>query len=176
MSHYVYIATSLDGFIARKDGAIDWLTAIDNPEQTDYGYEEFISQIDAIVMGRSTYELAKKITPWPYKKPVYVMSRTLNEITSGNDVHLTRLQPKELVEQLHAQGLKNLYIDGGKTIQSFLNENLIDEMTITKIPLLLGGGIPLFDSHAGREIRFIHVETVVYKNGLVKSAYRKNNP
>lgn len=171
MSNYVYIAASLDGFIARADGSLDWLTELDNPEQTDYGYNDFISRIDAIVMGRGTYETVSRFATWPYTKPVFVLSSTLNpENPPGAKITVTALAPSELVKELDARGYHHLYIDGGKTIQSFLACDLIDELIITRVPVLLGTGIPLFGALA-HELAFKHLETVVYKNGLVKSRY-----
>jgi dihydrofolate reductase len=135
----VYIATSLDGFIARKDGSIDWLHSIESPPGEDYGFAEFISGIDAIVMGRGTFETVLGFGgAWPYPKPVYVLSGT--------------------------------YVDGGKTIQGFLREDLIDRLIVTKIPILLGEGIPLFGP-IGRDLAWTHVRTTTFANGLVKSEY-----
>lgn len=172
MGNYVYIAASIDGFIARSDGALDWLLNIENPEKTDYGYGEFIGKIDAIVMGRKSYEYVKTIEPWPYERPVFVLSGTLNPgpIGAVGAVSVINLDPRELVGELASRGYGNLYIDGGATIRGFLKEDLIDELTITTVPILLGSGIPLFGA-IGREVRLKHVATIVYDNGLVKSTY-----
>lgn len=173
MGNFVYIAASIDGFIARTDGSIDWLTNLDNPEETDYGYGEFIDNIDAIVMGRKTFEFAIKMDPWPYNKPVFVLSSTLSQGTDdARRISIVNLRPGELTSALNSRGQKNLYVDGGRTIQGFLAEDLIDEMVITRIPVLLGSGIPLF-GNINREIRFHHVDSVAYRNGLVKSVYRR---
>lgn len=174
MKNCVYIATSLDGFIARKDGNIDWLLEIENPSNDDYGYNEFISGIDAIVMGRNSYEKVLTFDHWPYEKKVFVLSSTLKEISRDlkEKVTLLSMKPKELLENLSKNGYKNLYIDGGKLIQSFLNEDLIDELIITRIPVLIGEGIPLF-GYLKNDLKFIHIKTDVYPNGLVKSHYRR---
>ena len=143
----VFIATSLDGYIADKNGGIDWLHSIPNPENIDMGYGEFASQIDALVMGRTTFEtICGFDIDWPYQKPVFVLSNSLTNIPEiyEDKAFLVKGTLKEILGQIHKKGYHSLYIDGGRTIQSFLKEDLIDEMTITIIPYLLGGGIPLF--------------------------------
>lgn len=168
MANYVYIATSLDGFIARKDGGIDWLDNIPNPTNSDYGYSEFIAGIDAHLIGRGTYEIVLGFNPWPYTKPVFVLSSTLNApLASGAE--LMCAAPRDAVAALNARGFKNLYVDGGVTIQGFLREDLIDEMTITRIPVVLGSGLPLFGECG--EIPFTHAGTKVWDDMLVKSRY-----
>ena len=176
MANYVYIATSLDGFIATSDGGIDWLDEIPNPNQSDFGYAEFISRIDAIVMGRNSFEKVITFGFWPYdEKPVFVLSNRLQhvpqdlvdavEIISGNDI-------KTVVNQLSKRGYHKLYIDGGRTIQSFLAEDMIDELTITRVPILLGNGIPLFD-RLTTKLSFKHEKTEIFNNVLVKSTYSR---
>jgi len=172
MVNTVYIATSLDGYIARKDGGIDWLTEIPNPEQSDYGFSAFMERMDGIVMGRKTFELVQTFDPWPYSKPVFVLSRTLKEIPGKiqNKAELVNGPLEEVIDALKAKGMKHLYIDGGKTIQSFLQLDLIDELIITRIPIILGSGIPLFAA-MDREIRFELVKTEVLNKDLVKNTY-----
>ena len=147
MANYVYIAASLDGFIASKEGGIEWLYAIPNPNHSDYRYAEFIKDIDAIVMGRNTHEKVLTFGEWPYAVPVFVLSRRLKKIhgTIQDKVEVICGDLGSLIDQLNKRGYHNLYIDGGVTIQSFLLEDLIDEMIITRIPILLGDGLPLFD-------------------------------
>jgi dihydrofolate reductase len=169
MANFVYIATSLDGFIARKDGNIDWLNDIPNPTQSDYGYYAFIDRIDAMLIGRMTYETVLSFNVWPYTKPVFVLSRTLTGPLIGGAELLCKT-PGEATAYLNDRGYKNLYVDGGVTIQGFLREDLIDEMIITRVPIVLGSGLPLF-GESGLEIQFRHVETVVYDDLLVKSRY-----
>ena len=143
----VFIATSLDGYIADKNGGLDWLHAIPNPEQIDMGYSAFMAQVDALVMGRVSFETVCSFgIDWPYDKPVFVLSNTLTEIPDlyKGKVFLVKGALTDVLNELHAKGMHKLYIDGGKTIQSFLKEDLIDEMIITKIPVLIGGGSTLF--------------------------------
>ena len=175
MANYVYIATSLDGFIATPDGGVGWLDEIPNPDQSDFGYGEFMARVDAIVMGRNSFEKVLTFGTWPYEKPVFVLSSTLKqvpddlvdtvEIVSGKDL-------KTLVEQLDKRGYHHLYIDGGRTVQSFLAEDLIDELIITRVPIVLGDGIPLFGDLA-RPLRFQHQKTEIFNNMLVKNAYTR---
>ena len=167
-----YIAASLDGFIARPDGNIDWLTEIDNPTNDDYGYAEFMKAIDAIVVGRGTFDTLLSFSLWPFGKPVFVLSSTLKKIPERLKGKATLLDmgPDEVIGFLFKEGFENIYIDGGKTIQGFLFHDLIDRIIITRIPILLGNGIPLFGM-IGRELSFRHVETKIFPNGLVRSDY-----
>ncbi len=170
----VYIATSLDGFIARPDGSLDWLVDIPNPEGSDYGYSEFMKTIDAVVIGRGTYETVLEYPEWPYDKPVFVLSTTLNALPRRLEgkAELMNMSPKELLSTLEKRGLKSLYIDGGKTIHAFLTEDLIDRMVITRVPVLIGSGIPLF-GYLENDIQFKQIETKVFENGLVRSEYER---
>jgi dihydrofolate reductase len=174
MTNYVYIATSLDGFIATRDGGVDWLNEIPNPEKSDFGFTEFMSGIDAIVMGRKTFEKVMSFDIWPYDKPVYVVSRGAPKIPEDlqGKVEIIKGSPKELVEQLQELGYHNLYIDGGVTIQGFLEEDLIDEMILTRIPVLLGTGVSLF-GNLTQSLDFNHRKTEIFNNMLVKSHYTR---
>ncbi len=172
MPNYVYIATSLDGFIATSDGGLDWLYEVPNSEQSDYGYAEFINGIDAIVMGRNTFEKVLTFGEWPYHKAVFVLSNSLTKLP-GNIVDKAQIisgNVKQLINQLNRRGYNNLYIDGGRTIQSFLQEDCIDEIIITRVPILLGSGFPLFDK-LYQSLKFRHQKTEIYNNFLVKSHY-----
>ncbi len=143
----VFIATSLDGYIADKNGKIDWLQAIPNPDNDDMGYEDFLNEIDAIVMGRKTFETVLSFdVDWPYSKTVFVLSNSLNELPKSleNKVFLVSGALNSVLNQIHAKGYERLYIDRGTTIRNFLKEDLIDEMILTTIPILLGGGASLF--------------------------------
>ena len=142
----VFIATSLDGYIADSNGKIEWLLSIPNPENDDMGYNEFISQIDALIMGRNTFEVVCGFDKWYYEKHVFVLSDSMTEIPVKfrDKASLVKGNLKDILAEIHEKGYHRLYIDGGKTIQSFLKEDLIHEMTITLIPYLLGGGISLF--------------------------------
>lgn len=172
----VYVATSLDGFISRSDGSIDWLDAANAlvPAGEDLGYAQFMSSVDALVMGRNTFEQVLKFEAWPYgAKPVVVLSRQMKSLLGDlpDTVSRSREEPGELFKRLAARGWNHLYIDGGLTIQRFLCEGLIDEITITTIPILLGKGKPLFGplpADVGLEL----LESKAFEFGFVQSKYR----
>lgn len=174
MANIIYIATSIDGYIARKDGSIDWLMDLPNPDESDFGFSEFIKNIDAIVMGRNTFELVQTFDNWPYTKPLFVLSSTLKSIPEKliGKAELIQGDPLSVLKKLNARNYFNLYIDGGKTIQEFLKLNLIDEMIITRIPILLGKGIPLF-GELNKEQKFKLIKSEVLINALVKDHYIK---
>ena len=174
MANFVYIATSLDGFIATSEGGLNWLDDIPNPEGDDFGWAEFMNDIDALVMGRKTFEKVASFGVWPYSKPVFVLSRNKISVPPEleNKVEIVNKTPKKLVDDLRAQGYQNLYIDGGITIQNFLADDLIDEMIITRVPVLLGNGIPLFGELTQR-LYFKHKKTEVLNEILVKSHYTR---
>lgn len=173
MANYVYIAASLDGYIATKDGGIDWLSEIPNPDNSDYGFNDFVQKIDALIMGRNTFEKVLSFGQWPYPKKVFVLSNKLKEVPEEltDKVEIIAGDIKAIIVNLNKRGFLNLYIDGGKTIQSFLKENLIDEMIITRIPILLGSGIPLFGK-LDKPLRFDEVETEILDDLLVKNHYK----
>ena len=169
----VYIATSLDGFIARPGGEIDWLGEPEEGE--DYGWAEFIAGIDAIVMGRATFEQVLTFGTWPYEgTPLTVLSTTMKTIPEHlkGKAEVSSLQPLALLEHLAAMGRKRVYVDGGKTIQSFMRAGLIDELIITRLPVLIGQGIPLFGPLDG-DAAWEHLSTKTFGKGLVKSSYRR---
>ncbi|MBI3125095.1 MAG: dihydrofolate reductase [Ignavibacteriales bacterium] len=174
MPNFVYIATSLDGFIAKKDGGIDWLLETPNPGGSDFGFSEFMKSVDAIVMGRNTFELVLTFSEWHYTKPVFVLSNTLQSVPNNvtDKAEILSGNPESIIKELNSRGYKNLYIDGGITIQKFLDQELIDELIITRIPILLGDGIPLF-AGLTKEQKFEHLNTEVYNNSLVKSHYKR---
>ena len=167
----VYVGTSLDGFIARKDGDIDWLVKYQNKEVHD-SYKEFISRIDAIVIGRGTFEKVLSFSEWPYERKVFVLSSSLKQIpeTLNEKATLISMNHAALLSYLSGKGYSNIYVDGGKVIQSFLKEDLIDELIITRVPELIGTGIPLFGD-LGNDLQFKHIKTSIYSDGLVKSYY-----
>lgn len=175
MSIYVYIAQSLDGYIADKNGEIEWLNDIQNPENSDFGFAEFMSKIDAVVMGRNTFEKVQSFGIWPYTKPVFIISTSLRNLPQrySGKAEILNLKPKQIIEKLEIDGIINLYVDGGKLIQSFLSEDLIDELIITSIPVLLGGGIPLFGK-LNDYLKFKHQKSEVLNNSLVKSYYKRD--
>lgn len=172
MTNYVYIATSLDGFIATSDGGLDWLEEIPNPEQSDYGYAEFMKSIDAIVIGRKTFDKVLSFGQWVYHKPVFLLSNSLTKLPEQifGKAEIVRGDIKKIINQLNQNGYTNLYIDGGRVIQSFLQEDLVDEMIITRVPILLGKGVPLFGT-LEQHLKFRHKKTEIYNDTLVKSYY-----
>jgi dihydrofolate reductase len=173
MKTSVFIATSLDGFIARENGDIDWLGGNSNEGTEDYGYKKFMDSVDVLVMGRNTYEKVLSFGEWPYgDKRVVVLSSRLLAVPGRIDkrVEVMSCSPEKLVEQLSKRGAKHLYIDGGKTIQGFLNAGLIKRLIITRIPVLIGRGIPLFGP-VSRDVKLRHIETKQFPNGFVQSIY-----
>jgi dihydrofolate reductase len=172
MSCAVFIATSLDGYIARPDGALDWL-----PEDggEPHGYDAFLASVDALVIGRGTYETVLGFAAWPYgTKPVVVLSTGTGPFTPPTGAVCERLagEPGEVVASLGQRGWRSLYIDGGITIQRFLRAGLIDRLILTRVPVLLGCGIPLFGPLPG-DLRLVHVATRAYASGLVQSEYHR---
>lgn len=170
----VFIATSLDGYIADSEGGIDWLNSVPNPEQDDMGYGEFMSRVDALVMGRKTFETVLSFgIDWPYEQPVFVLSEQLESIPEPlkERVFLVKGDLEVILESIHEQGYNQLYIDGGTTIRNFLKAGLIDELILTTIPILLGGGISLFDE-LGSKHSLELVKSRVYLNQVVQSQYR----
>lgn len=174
MKTYVYIAQSLDGFIAKKGGDITWLEEFPNPDGSDFGFSDFMKKIDALLMGRNTYEKVLTFGFWPYEKPVYVVSNTIKVVPENLEgkVFIVRGEIIEILESLESKGLKSIYVDGGKLIQSFLSEDLIDTMIITTMPVILGEGLPLFAS-IGRELKWDLVESQVLNKNAVKSEYSR---
>lgn len=171
----VFIATSLDGFIAREDGGIDWLPTPDTDSENgeDYGYKDFVKTVDAIIMGRNTFELVLTFDEWYYgEMPVFVLTTQGVEIPERISKTVSQISgdPAEIVEKLAEKDYHNLYIDGGKTIQGFINAGLIDEMTITTIPVLIGSGIPLFGP-VPKDIKLKLIESRTLSNQLIQSLY-----
>jgi dihydrofolate reductase len=184
----VYIATSLDGFIARVNGSLDWLEGSSSdeissadPEQLetdageDYGFGELLSSIDTLVMGRGTYEFVAGTGQWIYgDKRVIVLSSTMS---SGDiaphlvgKVEVLSMEPNELVEKLSDEGSQHIYVDGGVTIQRFLQAKLVTGLILTRVPVLIGTGIPLF-GELDHDVRLKHRESQVFANGMVQSRY-----
>ena len=170
MDASVFIGTSLDGFIARPDGGLDWLPHDAEP----HGYDEFIASVDAIVIGRKTFETVLSFDAWPYgTKPVIVLTRQSSGLKAPDGAVCDFMggTPREIVERLSARGIKHAYVDGGVTVQGFLAAGLIQRMIITRIPVLLGSGIPLFGPLPA-DVRLQHVATRTFPSGLVQSEYR----
>jgi dihydrofolate reductase len=191
MKGCVFIATSVDGFIAGTDGNLDWLHTLPDPSNgpleagEDFGFAEFLNSIDVIIMGRTTFEVVVGFGPeaWAYKDiPLVVLTRNPQNVLLPDWMPPTVSvptptstiddSPHDLWTDLKRQGYKRAYIDGGRTIQTFLNAGMIHELTITKIPILLGNGIPLFGgSGPTREYKLKHSSTRSYPNGYVISKY-----
>jgi dihydrofolate reductase len=171
----VFIATSLDGFIAREDGRIDWLLQANEavPPGEDCGYAAFMATVDAIVMGRATFEQVLAFADWPYgTTPLMVWSRRLQALPAGlpPTVSLHAGSATELAAHAAQHGHGRLYVDGGRTIQAFLAAHLIDEPTITVIPILLGRGRPLFGG-MGPDVHLTHLSTQAWPFGFVQNRY-----
>ena len=169
MKASVFVGTSLDGFIARADGAFDFLPAGGGEE---HGYQAFIATVDALVIGRNTYDVVLAFETWPYeKKPVFVLSsRPLARAPEGAVVEQKSGEPADIVSRLAARGIGHIYVDGGITVQRFLRAGLIQRLIITRVPVLIGEGIPLFGV-TGRDISLEHVATRSFASGLVQSEY-----
>lgn len=165
----VFIATSVDGFIARPNGELDWLPHGGGEE---HGYEAFMASVDALIIGRKTFETVLAFAAWPYgEKAVFVLStRELAPAPPGAVVEQMSGPPAEIVSRLTARGFRHAYVDGGVTIQRFLQAGLIQRLIITRVPVLLGAGIPLFGV-TGRDIVLTHQGTRQFASGLVQSEY-----
>ena len=169
MKASVFVGTSVDGYIARSDGALDFLPP-DGGEP--HGYDEFMASVDALIVGRHTYETVLAFDAWPYgDKPVFVLStKTLRPPPAGAVVERMSGSPEEIVAMLARRGFQHAYVDGGVTIQSFLRAKLIQRLTITRVPVIIGTGIPLFGPTT-RDVMLKHIRTQQYPSGLVKSEY-----
>jgi dihydrofolate reductase len=170
MTVSVFVGTSVDGFIARPNGDLDFLPAGGGEP---HGYNEFIATVDAIVIGRKTFETALAMEDWPYgdKRVVVLSSRAIDLSGAGGVVEQMTGPPADIVSQLGASGAHHLYVDGGITIQGFLRAGLIQRFVITRVPVLIGSGVPLFGT-LPHDIRLRHIATRHYPSGLVQSEYQ----
>jgi dihydrofolate reductase len=170
MSVSVFIGTSVDGFIARRNGDLDFLPPGGGEP---HGYVEFMAGIDALVIGRKTFETVLAFPAWPYgqKRVVVLSSRPINlsVVREGLVEHMSG-EPSQVVAKLAASGAHHLYVDGGITIQRFLRAGLVERLIITRVPVLIGDGIPLFGT-LPRDLRLRHIVTRHYPSGLVQSEY-----
>lgn len=171
----VFVGVSLDGFIARPNGDLDWLMGEGGGDSAEYGYNEFIADIDVIVMGRRTFEKVLTLGKWYYgDKRVVVLSHRPIDVsvaqTREGVVEQMAGAPSEIVSKLAASGASRLYIDGGITIQQFLRAGLIHRLIISRLPVLIGQGIPLFGS-LSRDVLLRHIRTLTYPGGMVQSEY-----
>ena len=170
MKTTVFVGISVDGFLARPDGTIDFLFGGGVDSGADNGFDDFIITVDALLMGRHTYEVVRVFEKWPYgDKPVFVLS---TKPLAPGTVPVERLEgePSAVLDELAKKGFKSIYVDGGLTIQSFLRAGLVDRMVITRLPVLVGEGIPLFGPLA-RDVRLKHIETRVIGGAAVQSTY-----
>lgn len=170
---HVFIAQSLDGYIARPDHQLDWLEK-QNVEGEDHGYAEFVDGMDGIVMGSNSFERVRGYDIWPYDKPVVVLSQSLGPdaipAALADKVRLSPARPMRLVAALKEEGWKNIYVDGGSVVQSFLRADLIQEVTITTVPILLGHGKRLFGV-LDRDVDLKLEEVHAFPSGLVTTRY-----
>lgn len=172
----VFIATSLDGYISREDGSLDWLDNIMKkvPQDEDCGYLSFLDSVDVLAIGKTSFEKVLSFGQWPYReKPVYVLTDQTFDISDElkNDVYISSESPEELYERLSKEGFNHLYIDGGVSIQRFLAAGLINDITIITVPLIIGKGQSLFGG-LGRDVSLKHIATESYDFGFTKSSYQ----
>ena len=184
MNVYVYIAVTLDGYIARKDGSVDYLDSF-LIQKEDYGYTKFFKSIDIVILGRKTYEKVLSFdVDWPYKsKKVIVLSSTLNknnglpEKVKNESIEFFNGDIEALLNKISNdnntdKNITNIYIDGGYTIRQFLSHSFIDYMILSIIPIVLGDGIPLFAQQNIKQIQFELIDSKSYNNGIVQNKYR----
>jgi dihydrofolate reductase len=168
----VYIAISIDGYIARTDHGLDWLEKFNSPQDNpteDYGFKYFLKHVDTLIIGKNTYQIAARAPIWPYEgKRVIVLSSSLSSVCVDAEIYSGDIQ--QLISTLNSEGVKHIYVDGGKTISQFLNLALIDELTLSIIPVILGSGIPLFN-HILQESWCRLVSSQSYSNGLLQLKY-----
>ena len=175
MSNSIYAGTSIDGYIADRQGRLDFLESVPNPEHDDLGFADFMDSVDALLMGRKTFETVLGFgVAWPYTKPVFVYSSTLKRVPDELAARATVVSGAlaEVIARLNGDGFRRLYVDGGELVRSLLREDRIDEMVIARLPVLLGGGIPLFGSTTAH-LDFEHVRTEVLLDAIVKTTYRR---
>lgn len=174
ISAHVFIATSLDGYIARPDGDIGWLLQRDFPDE-DHGYGDFIADKDVIVMGRGSYEKVLGFDSWPYDRPVLVLSKQLAGTpvpeTLREHVRFSSAAPADAMAELESQGVRRVYVDGGQLVQSFIRAGLVEDMVLTTVPVLIGAGRPLFGA-LPRDLDLALVASRSFPSGLVQSTYR----
>ncbi len=174
MANHIFLGMSLDGYIADKNNSVDWLSAYPQEQGPDSAFALFMDNMDAIIMGRNTFELVHSFGQWPYTKPVIVMSQSLEALPSGYEqkATLSKESVKDTLLNAFRKGYHELYIDGGKLVQSFLQLDMIDSMTLTQVPEILGGGISLFGD-LDEPLKFKHIHTQILEGGLVMSGYMR---
>lgn len=163
----IYIASSIDGYIARKDESLDWLDRVGGYDE-DYGFKKFLSSIDGLIIGRKTYEVATTVAdPYPGKK-VVILSQTLKEVKENMELYSGDLI--QLLSKMYKEGIKHIWVDGGVTLSQFLASRIVDTMTVSIIPIVLGDGIPLFNT-MNQEIPCRLISSKSYPSGLVQISY-----
>jgi len=175
MEFSVFCGVSVDGFLARPNHVLDFL---DTGAQVPHGFAEFYASVDVVVIGRKTFEVVLTFEKWFYgKKPVVVLSSRPIDFATVKDGVVSQMsgEPAEIVARLKARAFKHAYIDGGFTIQRFLAAGVIDRLVITRVPVLIGEGIPLFGP-LPHDIALRHVGTRTYDGGLVQSEYEPVRP
>ena len=175
-SNKVFIATSFDGYIADENGGIEWLTQIPTPSDSDGGFSQFMESVDALIMGRNTFEKVLSFgIEWPYSKKVFVWTSQLKTVPDNlkNKVELVSGPTNKILQLVNNQGFNRLYIDGGKSIQSFMQEGLINEIVVTLAPIILGKGIPLF--HNFPKTNLLLKQLNKFDNGMVQINYEIRN-
>ena len=170
-----YLGMSLDGFIAGPNDELDWLEQVDKLEGEDFGYAEFMGSVDALIMGRRTFEtIANLGVGWPYPLPVIVMSSSVTELPAEfAQCEVSANTPAAMISEAESRGWSKLYIDGGQLVASFLNEGLLDELIVSVLPVALGSGISLFAGLDGSQW-LNHQSTRTFDNGMVQLRYTKN--
>lgn len=170
---HVFIACSQDGFIADENGGVDWLVSLPAPVDEDHGYGAFMAGVDCLLMGSGSFRTVAAFPDWPYDKPVVVLSRRLTQAALPealqDRVRVFADTPRAALERLGAEGVRRVYLDGGQVISSFLREGLVQRMVITRVPILLGRGLPLFSEAGAHGLR--HVETRAWAHGFVQSVF-----
>lgn len=171
---HIFIACSLDGFVAKEDDSLDWLMKY-NTDDAMKEFLEFSNRMDALVMGSGTFKKVLSFDTWPYEMPVYVLSKTLDDKDIPEAIKhkasISRFEPNELMEDLHSKGLKEIYVDGGKLAQSFIREGLVDHITISQIPILIGSGKALF-GELDNDVSLELIESKEMKLGILQNHYQ----
>ena len=173
MNVIAYLAASLDGYIADSDGGVDWLNSQPNPDGSDFGFSEFLNSIDAILMGANTFRTVQSFGVWPYTKPVFVLSNSIQRVPDGFEgkVEIVSGEIKNILQRLEQDGLHTIYADGGTVVKSCMTQGFLDELVVTHVPVSLGSGISLFPANAS-SINYEHISTEVIGVGMVKSHYK----
>ncbi len=174
MANHIFMGISLDGYVADKNNSVEWLNAYPQEQGPKSHFSLFMESMDAIIMGRATFEMVHSFGVWPYTKPVVVLSKSLTSLPPEYEgkASLCADDIKDVLLNTFRKGYKELYIDGGAVVRSFLAMDFIDSMTLTQVPVLLGGGVSLFGELA-EPLKFTHVHTEVLDGGLVMSGYMR---